>query len=256
MSETFDAAQEALASGLPADEEPDQPVVAESESTDQEPEPDVPPSKEVDISHLPEEAQVFIRAREREMQADATRKWQEAAELRRQAEESIAFVQALNSDPSFAMKVHEYLDDNLAAAGFLEEDTEDVYGEGSDPYQAEIADLQQWKAQIQEQMQVAELSAQLDRQLMQVQADNPKWDQSDFDAVIDLGFATGGDLVEAAKVYQAIQDRSLQRYLESKGSVTAPPQVTGRSGTPVPPALATDDELRQAALERIRSELS
>lgn len=81
MENETQAATEALASALPA--ELDQPT-APPEAPSQEAAPaevggeQVPPSKEVDLSHLPEEAQIFIRAREREMQADATRKWQEA----------------------------------------------------------------------------------------------------------------------------------------------------------------------------------
>lgn len=266
MSETFDAATEALSAGLTGSENP--PVeAAESVPTPQEtPEvtPEVPASKEIDISHLPEEAQIYIRARERELQGDATRKWQEAAELRRQAEQSISFVEALNSDPTFAKQVYEFLDQNLAAAGYLggsapDEDDDDFTwdDEGTAPIQAELAEIKQWKQDMEEQMLVERISADLDHQIARVRHNNPNWDDEDIQSVIDLGFATQGDIVRAAEVYRGIQDRGLARYLDRKGSVTAPPQVQGSSGTSVPNDLksASDDELRQAALERIRSEL-
>src|SRR6478735_4440824 len=59
--------------------------------------------------NLPPEAQAYLTQREREMQADYTRKTQEVAAQRREAEQAMEFVQALNTDPSFAYQVHESL---------------------------------------------------------------------------------------------------------------------------------------------------
>lgn len=141
----------------------------------------------------------------------------------------------------------------------LADDEPDIFGEdygsGTDPYQAEIAELQQWKSQVEEAMMVQRQAAELDRQIAQIQAQNPTWSHNDFEVIVDLGFATNGDLFKAAEAYKAMQDRTLASYLERKGSVTAPPIVQTTEGAPAPPKMATDDELRQAALERIRSEL-
>lgn len=267
MSETFDAATEALSAGLSTENQPEAPAESTPAATPPVPSaseaPEIPASREVDISHLPEEAQIFIRARERELQADATRKWQEAAEMRRQAEHSMGFVEALNTDPTFAKEVYSFLNENLSAAGYLgtgdaEEDDDFIWDdEGTAPIQAELAEIRQWKAQLEEDMLMERISADMDHQIARVRQANPSWDDEDIQSVIDLGFATRGDIVKAADVYRSIQDRGLARYLERKGSVTAPPVVQGGAGTQVPAGLenASDSDLRQAALERIRNEL-
>lgn len=264
MSDTFEAAEQALAAGLPADDggsaPTDQPVGQPSVDENQ-PQPDVAASRDIDLSRLPAEARQFIEARERELQGDATRKWQEAAQLRQEAERSIQFIQALNTDPNFARQVHEHLGTSLGDAGYLQADiSDDDFGAWDDdsdvdPYQAEIAELKQWREQVEEERVQQRIGANLDYQISQIRAQNPKWDQDDIGAVINYGFSTNGDLLKAAEMYKAHNERSISRYLEEKGSVTAPAQVPSTGGTPVVPEPKTDEELRQAALARIRAEL-
>lgn len=213
-------------------------------------------SKDIDISSLPEEAQLFIRARERELQGDYTRKTQEVAEQRREAEQAMQFLQALNTDPNFAMSVLSQLQGNLAAAGFDFDGGDEYFGgdEGPDPYQAEIARLEANQNAIQEMLYEQQLSASLDFQLARIAQDHPDWTDQDQQAIIDLGFATGGDLMAAAEQYAGIRDNVILSYLNSKGSVNAPSNVpaTGSGVTP-PSQPKTEEELRAAALAQIRA---
>ena len=224
--------------------------------------PGEPASKSIDISGLPEEAQIFIRAREREMQSDYTRKTQEVAAQRAEAEQAMQFVQALNSDATFAEQVLTHLQDQLAAAGYGEPagfaPEGDEYGmyEESDPYAEEINDLQQWRANMEQQWVEANLSANLDRQLSVIQSQHPDWGEQDMQAIIDLGFATQGDLMAASAQYQGLQDQVLARYLQGKSSVNTPASLPNVSGTPVPQGLKTEEQTRAAAMEIIRANLA
>ncbi len=262
------AAIEAFQNSFPTEVDGNQPSDqgGEVEPSQATPTPETS-SREIDISGLPEEAQIFIRAREREMQADYTRKTQEAAEQRRQAEQAIQFVEALNSDPNFAYQAYNQLQASLAAQGYLQDPTGyevepeyDEYGDvvdaGPDPYQQEIAELAWRQQQMENQWVEASLSAQIDRQLATIQSQHPDWDEGDIQAVIDYGFATGGDLHKAADLYQGQVDRALSRYLEKKGSVNTPsplPNAPAQSGGATP---QTEKEVTAAAQEYVRRQLS
>lgn len=259
----YDAALSAFQAALPADDaagnQPPAGSPSDAPATPQEPAQE-PASRDIDVSGLPEEAQLYLRARERELQGDYTRKTQEIAEQRREAEQAMQFLQALNSDPDFAYNVLNQLQGNLAAAGYSFDQGADEYGidedSGYDPYQAEIARLSQQQEAIQEAMLEQQLSANLDYQLSQIASQHPEWGDSEYQAIIDLGYATNGDLFSAAKQFEAINDSVILRYLQSKGSVNAPAPLpnTGSAATPLPTP-KTDEELRAAAMERIRAEL-
>lgn len=258
MSE-YDQALSAFQAALPAEEstgnQPNEQGPSVEAPTPAE--PPVPASREIDISGLPEEAQLYIRARERELQGDYTRKTQEAAAQRQEAQQALQFLEALNSDPEFANQVLTQLQGNLAAAGYFNQES-DEYGldEGPDPYQQEIASLRANQDAIQTAMYEQQLANSLDYQLAQIAQQHPDWGEAEHQAIIDLGFATGGNLMEAAKQYEAINDAVILRYLNSKGSTQAPAVLpsTGSAVTP-PKAPRTDEELRAAAMERIRAEL-
>jgi hypothetical protein len=256
--ETALGAFEALES---AGNQPEAPEGAPEGATVEPSQPEVPASKSIDISGLPEEAQVFIRAREREMQADYTRKTQEVAAQRAEAEQAMQFIQALNSDPQFAGEVLSHLQGQLAAAGYQFEASDeyevDEWGQQvePDPYAEEIADLKQWRAQMEDQWVEANLSASLDRQLSVIQAQHPDWGDSDMQAIIDLGFATQGDLMAAAEQYQAVQDQILARYLQGKSSVNTPSPLPSAPANQVPQQPRSEEELRSAAMEIIRANL-
>jgi len=223
--------------------------------------PPGPASKSIDISGLPEEAQIFLRAREREMQADYTQKTQAAAAQRAEAEQAMQFIQALNSDPQFALQAYQTLEAQLAQQGYLQaqepEEQYDEYGQpvGPDPYEEKIAELEQWRDQMQDEWQTANLSAHLDRQISVIQSQHPDWTQEDMQSVIDLGFATNGDLMAASAQYQAVQDQVLARYLSSKSSVNTPAALPSGGATQVPVVPKTEEQTRAAAMEIIRAQL-
>lgn len=257
MSDTYDSALEAFQGLEDSPEAQNQPVVEQGEGVIP---PEIPASREIDLSGLTEEQQLFLRAREREMQADYTRKTQEIAAQRREAETAMQFLQALNQDPEFAYQVLNQLQNNLATAGYevAPQYEAEEYGEYEepDPYQQEIAELKNWKEQMEEQWLEANLSAHLDRQLASIQAQHPDWTDVDFQGVIDLGFATNGDLFAAAQQYQALQDAALARYLERKGSVNTPAPLPSASAQQQTVSPKTDKELRSAAEEYMRARLS
>lgn len=253
MSETYDAAMEAFQN---ADDQPEEPAVPSTESVESE----VPASRDIDLSGLSEEQQIFLRAREREMQADYTRKTQELAEQRREAEQAVQFLDALNSNPDFAFQVLTQLQQTLASEGYQvapEAYEQDEYGfeQQFDPYQQELTELQNWRAQMEQDWYEANLSAQLDRQIAQIQSQHPDWTQDDLQNIVDLGYSTNGDLMKAADQYQAMNDAILARYIERKGQVNTPAPLPGGQAV-TPPAPLTDDKaLSQAAAEYIRNAL-
>ena len=265
----YDAALEAFQSQLPAEEgnQPEAPAAPTGapvapETAPVEPSQQAEPaSNSIDISGLPEEAQVFIRAREREMQADYTRKTQAAAAQAQEAEQAMQFIQALNSDPQFAVQAYQTLQAQLEQQGYLQaqeyEETYDEYGQAvePDPYAEKIAEIEQWREQMEDEWQTANLSAHLDRQISVIQSQHPDWTEQDMQAVIDLGFATNGDLMAASSQYQAVQDQILARYLSSKSSVNTPaPLPTGGANVPHQ-APQGEEATRAAAMEIIRANL-
>lgn len=266
MSE-YDAALgafQALESDPSAQEgnQPDAPVGAPGAAPVESPSPSAsePTSKSIDISGLPEEAQIFLRAREREMQADYTQKTQAAAAQRAEAEQAMQFIQALNSDPQFALQAYQTLEAQLAQQGYLQAQEAEQYDEfgqeiGPDPYEEKIADLEQWRNQMEDEWQTASLSAHLDRQISVIQSQHPEWTEQDMQSVIDLGFATNGDLMAASSQYQAVQDQVLSRYLSSKSSVNTPAALPSGGATQVPLAPKTEEQTRAAAMEIIRAQL-
>lgn len=222
----------------------------------------------IDLSGLPEEQQIYLRQREREMQGHMTRRLQEATDARREAEQSLAFLNALNSDPNFAYQVLSQIQSNLAAAGYeVGYDPNDQWandpdeygiGQGPDPYvQQEIASLRAENEQIQQYFVEQQLASQLDTQLNSIKASHPDWGDAEIGAIIDMGYATGGNLLAAAEQFEAINDSVISRYLQSKSNVQTPAPLPNTQGVNAQvPAPKTDDELRAAAMERIRNAFS
>lgn len=259
----YDSALEAFQNSLPSEEGSENQPTPEAAPVEGTPAPEQgQPSREIDVSGLPEEAQIFLRAREREMQADYTRKTQEVAQQRQEAENAMRFIQSLNSDPDFAYQTLQYLNSQLEAAGYqvAPEPTEyeyDEYGEpqGPDPYAQELAEIRGWKEQMEQEWREASLAAQLDRELATIQSQHPDWSEGDLQNIVDLGFSTNGDLLKAAQQYEALQDQILSRYLERKGSVNTPAPLPNQAGTPAPHQPKGEAELRSAAMEIIRANL-
>jgi len=248
---TESIADEASQENQPEPSAPVEPTAPSDQGTE------APASKDLDLSHLPEEAQIYLRAREREMTADYTRKTQEAAQQRQEAEQALQFIQALNSDPQFARQVAGFIQQGLPQE--YQDDGPDFepdeYGEAEDPYESEIRELKEWRESLEDQMYEAQLSAHLDRQVADIRSENPAFSERDVQAIIELGYATDGDLYAAVDIYQGISDNVLGRYLESKRAVTAPAPLPNTSGSTAPVPIQGVENLRAAALERIRNEL-
>lgn len=267
MSETYDAAMEAFQGALGEE------GVEENQPTEQggEVEPNQqaePASRDIDISHLPEEAQIFIRARERELQGDYTRKTQEVAEQRREAENAINFLNALNSDPNFAMQVLDNLNRNLAAAGYQVGGFDQPYDTGQDdwgyeeqgyepdPYSQELAAVQQRQEALEQRILDAQVAADVENQLATIQRHHPDWTDADIQAVINYGFATNGDLYRAAEMRAADRDAILASYIQAKGSVNTPAPERSTPGQQVPEAPQTEKEVHAAAREYVMRQLN
>lgn len=220
-----------------------------------------PASREIDISQLPEEARLYLQAREREMTGDYTRKQQELAQQRQEADQAIQFYTALNSDPQFAAQVYEQLQTALSQTGFLQapyENTEtDEWGNPveTDPYQAELEQIKGWMAQQEAQQQYFVAEAHLNNQIATIRSQHPDYSDDDIGNILSLGYATGGDLMAANQQYQLLTQNTIERYMQTKGGVNTPAALPNNTGqTPSAPPRG-DKELRAAALERMRNEL-
>jgi len=265
-----DAAADTLAAALEGNDtssytgadEPVTPVVEQGE-----PAPDVQsvpqtqetPSREIDLSTLPPEAQEFIKARERELTADYTRKTQEVAQQRAEAEQALEFISALNNDPDFARQVHAALAESLPTTDFEFSDESLYAPDPDDPYAQKLAELEQWKTGLEKQFEEAQWNAHIDRQLAEIRSAHTDWKDDDINDVIGLGFATQGDLHKAADMLSQIQNRVVSSYVEGKSSVQAPAINLPGTSAQLPPEGFTgldDKRLHDAAMERIRAELS
>lgn len=218
-------------------------------------------SKSIDLSQLDESSRAFLEAREREMQAAFTRKTQELAAQRAEAEQAMQFLNELNSNPEFAYEVSQRLNGELERLGFGQEaNLNDQYGvEEDDPYLAKINELEQWKNQQEQRIREAEAASRIDRESAVIQAENPHYGEDDFNAIYGLALAHGGDIRAAAESYKAMNDRAIQKYLDQKASVPATfqnqPSQSGHAEVPAEGFTSvTDKNLRAAALERLRAE--
>lgn len=276
--DSFDVAAEALAaavggeSGTPevsADATQVSPTNQPASDVAQgDPQSDFIPSKEINLDELPPEAKLYIQAREREMQAGFTQKTQALAEERRQAQQAIQFIEALNSDPNFALQVRDRISQELQQAGYDVATAnamaaQEVPGPEAnewdseyedDPYLSRIKELEGKLSSFQEQQEVAEWNARMDRMLAVIQTENPNWGDDELSAVVALGYATNGDLLRAADLLKKQNERTIERYLAEKSTVRTPAPISNSQGQPVPEPFKDlyDTRLEEAALQRIR----
>lgn len=240
------------------------------------------PSREIDLSGLPPEAREYITAREREMQAGFTRATQEAAEARREAEQAVAFVTELNSNPDFALQVVSHLSNQLQSLGYTPAEANamasaqvtnvgdqaqpDESAYGDDPYLAEIQSVQERTARIEQSLAQQEVrqreamyEAQLERMAAKIQTDNPSWQERDMARVFNMAYAYGGDLFKAAEDYKAIRQDSIEAYMNSKASTPPALSTPGATGaaqqSPQKFESLDDPRLEQAAQNMLRNAL-
>lgn len=219
----------------------------------------------LDPNTLPPELRPFYTS----MQADYTRKMQEAAPFRslagelgleagdlRQAAELYTALQ----DPNQLVQFHSELSAALEQAGLspaqaaaaATDHIQNVQAGGQtstdpqwsdDPEERRIQELearlasfeqsqQQQAEQLRrEQMQMA-LVSEMNRQESIIRETHPDWSQGDIDAVYELSAFYGGSLLDAANRFEGVVSDRVARILNGKGAVSSDP-----AHAPLPPAV-------------------
>lgn len=216
--------------------------------------------------NLPPEAQQYLQQREREMQADYTRKTQEVAAQRREAEQAMEFLSALNSDPTFAYQVHQTLTQALQEQGYSFEDASAIAAsqEGNewdetfaDPYAEKIQQLENWQQQQEQRFQIAEAEAHINNSVNAIRQANPSYTDEDVKDILTMAFAYNGDVLAAEQAYKGLQQRFTEGYLAQKESVPASlnqPASTGHSEIPPEGFSGLNDPRLEEAAKRMLAE--
>lgn len=200
----------------------------------------------IDPNQLPPELSGVYKS----MQADYTKKMQEISPYRslgdiEQVQAALQFTEALQSDPNFAVQVHNELAQMLEQGGFLQGNNQpqqpqpaanepvDEFGDlGEDnPLAKEIQTIKEWAARIEAERQEAQFEAHLNNQEAMIRSQNPHYGEEDMRAIYQLAFAYGGDLVQAETAYKDTQQRIISHYTQQKATVPAglssPPATPG-----------------------------
>lgn len=262
----MDGALDALAADLP-DEAPEAAIDSgEGFVEDNQVEPES--FTGFDPNVLPEDMQAVYKS----MQADYTRKTQEVAELRRQYESfseagvdpdaalsAVEFLQALNTDPSFALQVAQQIQQQVGTSDASQsayETTPDIdnsYESLPPALAAELEQMRQFREEVLEMQAQQESMAELEAMENTIRTANPNYTDDDMEAIYSLAYATDGDLMAAQEQYHIIQQRLLGGYLQSKqvphGATPAP---AAPSSVPSPGFKSLDDA-HKAAMEAVRN---
>lgn len=196
-----------------------------------------------DPSDLPEELQV----RYQQMHADYTRKTQEVARLRKEAEQAIAVHEAL-LDPELAPEV-------LAALGYQLDAEDEDYEDIQDPYvdpayeevRQEVGDIRQILAQQAEDGYMAREIAQIESQI------NRKLDQDELNLVAQLAQSNRmpdgtPDVQTAWATIQGIVAAERQRWVSKKRNI---PRSPGRGSEADERVDLSDPEVRRQRMEQV-----
>jgi hypothetical protein len=203
------------------------------------------------LDGLPDEARALVEQRLNQMQGDYTRKTQEAAEQRREAEQAIQFVQELETNPNFALQVHNEIAQALESVGFSTEEADEEAArqvlnavsenegagdpDSDDPIVRELNELKAWRAEQEARQLQFEMENEFDRMDVEVRQANPDFSEDDWSHVYALAYATGGDLEAAAGAYKQETERIIQNYIEKKTGVTTPANPTIGTSAQLPP---------------------
>lgn len=228
----------------------------------------------LDPNSLPNEVRPYYDS----MLADYRRKTQELAEHRRNYEaleqyggaevatQALDWVASLQN-PDNALALHRELTAALTAQGIsLDEaqaaasaevtrqaqaedvdDFETVRDPRVDTLMQELEAQKQWRAEQEHKQMSVAMAAEYDRQEATLVRENGYNDEQ-LEAIYNLSFATGGNLLAADRLYKGIQSQVLSGYLEQKGNV--PDSIAGVSatGSAQQPVAVTD--LNDPALDR------
>lgn len=256
-----DQAAQALAAAARQDAEGGQPAPAEPVTPNQPEQPTTtgqPPQGEApatdsftDLSAALEGIEdpvqrQLIETRFGQMQGDYTRKTQDLSREREEAQQAIQFVEALNSDPNFALRVRDEIQTALEASGFSEQEARAEANaqvqeaaqpgesglEPDDPIVRELQELKEWRAETEARQLQQEMENEFDRMDVAVRQANPDLGEEDMAHVYALSYATGGDLFEAVNAYKQESQRILERYMAGKqGQVDSTPSTPSSSGS-------------------------
>ncbi len=260
-----------------------QPAPAATENNPAVPVPPVTPGVAPDAGTTPEESFApgidpmtlppELQAIYRNMQSHFTRTQQSLREKEasldglnvEEARGALEFVNALNTDPQYAMAVHAELTQALQSAGMSPAEAHQAAAEAISN-ESEYSDNTEYGSvppdvlqrleraeqfmQTQEEAQMrASYESELTRQEMAIRQGHPEWDDADISTVYGLAYSHGGDLHAAADAYVAEQARWATRFLASKSSVpSGQPGATSHGESPVE-APADMNAATAAALE-------
>lgn len=246
------------------------------------------------LDAAPPELRAALEAERKSIQAEATRKFQAASELRKQyegvdpdlAKKAVSYMEQL-SDPDFLIQAQAAMTEELNRLGLSPQQAQQVveqtiqeaqetgledefeYDGGSVPpqFQSELNDLKAWKqeelanrARTNEANELARLTNEALKQETVLRRDNPEWTDADITAVIGLGWTYKGDLLAAGEAYRQIEQRVASRLLTDKASIPASiaplPVGGGIAAEPVKGFGADLEAAHKAALESMRNQLA
>ena len=225
--ENEDQAIEALTNASAQDAGESQPTPTPAADDQQAPDSGQPRIDPAQLE-LPDDARSYLEQREREMQADYTRKTQEVAAQRREAEQAMEFLQTLNSDPNFAYQVSQTLTQALQEQGYTLEDASALAQASQgfadddqfvDPYMAKIQELENWQAQQEQRFAEQQATNYIEQGVSAIRQANPEYGDDDVKDILTMAFAFNGDVVAAADAYKSVTQRVTEGYLAQKSGV-------------------------------------
>jgi hypothetical protein len=218
---------------------------------------------------LPEELQALAR----QLQGDYTRKTQALAEQRkafeafgdadpRQVLEAYEFTQNLQSDPQYALRVHQELTRALqaegltlgeaqaAAADAMQQEAEmepwdmneEMYGAVPPQIQQQLDQFAQFMQNYEQQMAQQNQINELMRQDAIIRQAHPEYTDAHMEHIAQLAPWYDGDLMKAEAAYSDMRSQFAAEYLGQKKAVPATAPSGGVQGQPVEPSpLLTDN---------------
>lgn len=241
-------------------------------------------TNKVDPNTLPLELQAIYKS----MQGDYTRKMQEIAAVRQlgdpgELQQYISFVQNLQNDPQFAASVHAELGQLLTDRGLLQQeqpgiqqaaqqhaqpqqsqwsnDDDDFIGDPRiaaelEQLRTQQAQLGEWQQRMEQERLEAQYEGALSKQESIIRQQNTSYTDTDMQAIYQLAFSHGGDLLAAQQAYNDLQANWATQYLNQKQAVPSSfqnqPSGVGQAGEPVVPFEGlSDPRLEQAVAHYI-----
>lgn len=266
LTEAQDASIDGYEGGSPEPVTPSEPATTPVQGD--EGTPSFLDSRNIDLEALDPTARDWLQAREREMQGAFTKKTQELAVARQEAEQATQFLNELNSNPEFALEVHGRLASELERLGYSPQaasaeaaaQIEQSYGEEDDPYLQKINELEAWKNQQEQRTREAEVASRIDRETAVILNQNPTFTEDDMATIYGLALSLGGNLAQATDAYKSVNQRAIERYISQKDSVPAAARnsnvSTGTYAEATPEKLGDlgSKSLRDAAIARMTAQ--